>query len=471
MSRIRLASIITVCLLLVATRASAQNFGAPWLRMGVGARGMAMGTAQTAVAMDATAAYWNPALLVSLREYEASLMYTAGMKAERQYNYLSGTWNAQKIGAFSLSWMNAGITDIMGRDINRVPTGNFDVSQNAFQLSYGHWFGKGVGAGISGKYVQENLADNNGYGVDAGLIVKPYDELQFGAMVRDVTGKIGKDQTPYEGRLGIGVFPWQNVTIDLDLIKVKDMDATAAIGAAYHVQATEQADFYVAAGLNDLARDTRGFTAGFGVGYRYFNVQYAFVTEPQKWLQENHRLSVNFFFGKPNPLPSMLGSLRRHRDAYGEFPREITHRYIFEGNPTIRVQLELLRPAQRDSISQSWKSTGGVVTFPGINFAIGSAQITPEFSRVLQGVAQLIYEHPEIQLLEIQGHTDITGSDAVNIPLSKKRANAVRQFLIAQGIDGGKLVARGYGSKYPIASNSTENGRYQNRRIDIVRLK
>jgi len=473
MSRIGIVRIIIACLLLVAARAPAQNFGAPWLRMGVGGQGMAMGTAQTAVVEDATAAYWNPALLPSLHDYEASLMYTAGMRAERQYNYLSGTWNLKKMGALSLSWMNAGITGIVGRDINRVPTGEFDVSQNAFQLSYGYWFGKGVSLGVSGKYMQEDLADNNGYGIDAGLFVKPYDELQFGAMVRDISGKIGADRTPYEARMGVGVFPWQNVTVDLDFVKVQDETGTAALGAAYHVQATQLTDFYIAAGLNDLARDTRGFTAGFGVGYRNLDVQYAFVTEPQRWLQENHRLSVNFRLGNAHPLSSMLGSLKRtHREpVYGEFPREIIHRYIFEGNPTIRVQLELLRPEQKDSIGQAWKNKGGVVTFPGVNFATGSADITPEFGRTLQGVAQLIYEHPEVQLLEIEGHTDSTGSDRINNPLSEKRAESVRKFLVAQGVDPARLMAKGYGSKYPVASNSTEQGRYQNRRIDIVRIK
>jgi outer membrane protein OmpA-like peptidoglycan-associated protein len=475
MSRIGsvLASIIIVCLL-VASSASAQNFGAPWLRMGVGARAMAMGTAQTAVAEDATAAYWNPALLVSLHEYEASMMYTAGMKAERTYNYISGAWVRRNIGAFSLSWMNAGITGIVGRDINRVVTGDFSVSQNAFQLSYARWLGKGFGIGASGKYMQEDLDNNTGYGIDAGWVFKPYDEMQFAAMVRDISGRIGKDQTPYEARLGVGVFPWQAVAFDVDFVKVKDMNATAAIGGTYHVPLNDQTDFYVAAGLNDVIRDTRGFNAGFGVGYRYFNVQYAFVAEPQRWLQENHRLSINFYLHDRNPLRSLLGSLKSHHERVvyeQQIPREIIHRYIFEGNPTIRVQLELLRPEERDSISQSWKNTGGVVTFPGVNFATGSAQITPEFERALQGVAQIIFEHPEIQVLEIQGHTDNTGSDAINNPLSRARAGAVRKFLIAQGVDPSRLTSKGFGSKFPIASNSTEQGRYQNRRIDIVRIK
>ena len=115
--------------------------------------------------------------------------------------------------------------------------------------------------------------------------------------------------------------------------------------------------------------------------------------------------------------------------------------------------------------------TGGVVSFTGINFATGSAEITDEFARVLDGASKLINEHPEIQLLEVQGHTDNTGSDAINNPLSQARADAVRNYLISRGVDPSRLVAKGYGSSKPVASNANEQGRYQNRRIDLVRIR
>lgn len=137
----------------------------------------------------------------------------------------------------------------------------------------------------------------------------------------------------------------------------------------------------------------------------------------------------------------------------------------------MKLSLEILRPTQKDSIRRVWEEVGGTISFPGVNFAVGSPEITDEFARTLDGVAQLINEHPEIQLLEIQGHTDNTGSDAINVPLSKARAESVKNYLVSRGVDASRLEANGYASTKPVASNATPEGRYQNRRVDIVRKR
>lgn len=482
MSRTRttVVSLVALSLLLMSTASAQNNAAAPELRMGVGAKAMAMGTAYSAFAQDATAAYWNPAALATLRPFEASLMYTAGMKAERNYNYVSAALRVDRVGTFGLSWINAGITGIGQYDNTGTKTGSFDVANNAFQLSYGRELASGFALGLSGKYLQEDLADNTGYGVDVGMLFRPYDEIQIGVMAKDISAKKGKDVVPWESRIGLGVMPWKNLWLSTDLIAEKEREVTMAIGTAYHVDVSDKTTFYIAAGFNDLMEnrgETGGFSAGFGVGFQNFEIQYAYVTEPHAFLGENHRISANFFFKDRSPLKSLMGSLKRKpREAEpccpkDEGPKEFIHRYIFEGNPSLKLSLELLRPEQRDSIKQIWSEAGGVVSFPGVNFATGSAEITDEFARVLDGAAQLIGEHPEIQLLEVQGHTDNTGTDAINDPLSQARADAVRNYLVSRGVDPSRLVAKGFGSNKPVASNATEQGRYQNRRIDIVRIR
>lgn len=479
MSRYRMIVLsAALAALVLTTTGLAQNFADPWLRMGVGAKAMAMGGAQTAVADDATAAYWNPAALVALRKFEASLMYTAGMKAERNYNYVSAVMCLERIGSFSLSWLNAGITGIPLRTANTEnPIGNFDVASNAFQLSYARKLA-GLAFGLSAKYLQEDLADNTGYGIDAGLLIPLYDELWFGAMFRDIDGKHGHDRIPYEWRLGMGVLPWKSVTLTGDFVKLKDTEATANVGGAFSFDLTDNTSFYLAAGMNDMVRETRGFTAGLGFNFPNWAIQYAYVTEPQEFLEQNHRLSINFFFQDQCwPWKSLFGSLKQEikpvppAPVVPEGPKEFIHRYIFEGSPSMKLSLEILRPTVKDTIRRVWEEIGGVVSFPGVNFATGSAEITDDFARVLDGVAQLINEHPEIQLLEVQGHTDITGTDAINVPLSRERAEAVRNYLISRGVDLARLEAKGYASTQPVASNETVKGRYQNRRVDIVRKR
>ncbi|MFW5921177.1 MAG: OmpA family protein [Polyangiales bacterium] len=103
-----------------------------------------------------------------------------------------------------------------------------------------------------------------------------------------------------------------------------------------------------------------------------------------------------------------------------------------------------------------------------IHFEFDKAKIRPVSYPILDTVAQVLKDYPEITL-EVQGHTDSRGSDRYNEKLSQKRAEAVRQYLIEQGIDRGRLVAKGYGETRPIESNRTQAGRAANRRVEFVR--
>ena len=90
----------------------------------------------------------------------------------------------------------------------------------------------------------------------------------------------------------------------------------------------------------------------------------------------------------------------------------------------------------------------------GVNFATGKAELTPESQAILDGVAESLVAHEDLKV-QGGGHTDNTGSAAVNKRLSAARAEAVRQYLISKGVSAGRLTARGYGPSKPIASNKT----------------
>ena len=94
--------------------------------------------------------------------------------------------------------------------------------------------------------------------------------------------------------------------------------------------------------------------------------------------------------------------------------------------------------------------------------------IKPVSYDVLNQVALVLKSYPKITLVRVEGYTDSRGSDAHNLDLSQRRANSVRQYLIAQGIDENRLVAKGYGEELPIADNKTAAGREKNRRVEFL---
>ncbi len=103
-----------------------------------------------------------------------------------------------------------------------------------------------------------------------------------------------------------------------------------------------------------------------------------------------------------------------------------------------------------------------------VHFATDRATILPDSYPLLNTVAQVLRDFPEVTV-EVQGHTDSRGSDRHNQRLSERRANAVRDYLIAQGISPHRLTARGYGESRPLETNRTPAGRAANRRVQFVR--
>ncbi len=100
-------------------------------------------------------------------------------------------------------------------------------------------------------------------------------------------------------------------------------------------------------------------------------------------------------------------------------------------------------------------------------FATDSAELTPQGRSLLDRLAPCWRGGR----FEVEGHTDASGSDAVNQPLSERRAIAVRDHLVARGIESYALTARGYGSSRPVADNATPEGRARNRRVEFRRVQ
>ncbi len=117
-------------------------------------------------------------------------------------------------------------------------------------------------------------------------------------------------------------------------------------------------------------------------------------------------------------------------------------------------------------------AVGQSTVLQGVKFEFNSARLTPNAEQILMGVAEMLKDSPGFDV-EVAGHTDSIGSDAYNLELSQERTESAVEFLVAQGIDRSRMVARGYGESQPIAPNvnpdgsDNPEGRAKNRRVEL----
>ena len=101
-----------------------------------------------------------------------------------------------------------------------------------------------------------------------------------------------------------------------------------------------------------------------------------------------------------------------------------------------------------------------------VHFDVNKAEIKPRYYPILDEVVLVLKKNPDVRI-EIQGHTDNTGTPSYNKKLSERRARAIMDYLVSHGISQNRLTAVGYGESRPIASNATPEGRQMNRRVEL----
>ncbi len=149
---------------------------------------------------------------------------------------------------------------------------------------------------------------------------------------------------------------------------------------------------------------------------------------------------------------------------------------------TARRQLEDERSRMEDRQSQLYGSLkqfegkfasirrearGTIMSLSDILFDFDRATLRRDAELNLAKVAVILDQFPEMHIT-VEGHTDNVGAEEYNLKLSERRAQAVRDFLVSQGVEAARLDTRGYGMSQPVASNETAEGRQKNRRVDLV---
>jgi len=141
-------------------------------------------------------------------------------------------------------------------------------------------------------------------------------------------------------------------------------------------------------------------------------------------------------------------------------------------NPGAQVSIDGtkdgLKHVQRDFEDATVSDRGIVVTFDSdVLFPLNSSYLTDQAKSELDKLVKLLADYPAATLI-VDGHTDATGTAEYNQWLSEKRAESVKKYVVGKGITDSRITTQGYGQTKPVAPNNTEEGRQQNRRVEVT---
>ena len=300
-------------------------------RTGFGARGMAMGNALSSVTEGSLVAYYNPALSVFQNGNSAQVGYTF-LSFDRTLNFLSFTRKFElgvkvdengvrskprSVAGISAGIINAGVSNIDGRDNQGLSTGDISTSENQFFIGVANKFSDHFSLGIEFKFYYFSLVDKvsaNGIGFDVGALIKPIDNLNISLVITDINSKYKWDTTPVYGQNG------SNTTVDFPLLSkvgisykfVKQKLLVAAelqhsnagtnyirLGAEYNLYKNLNLrgglDRFNLSNTDEPVRPSAGFSYAYKLNSFIVGIEYAFVMEPYSG-SDKHIVGVNFNF-------------------------------------------------------------------------------------------------------------------------------------------------------------------------------
>ncbi len=278
----------------------ASTTGLDFLKIGVGARPLAMGEAYVALADDISAIYWNPAGLVQIERPELGFTYNRWFE-DIGYHFFGYSHPINdSVLALSIYYLGGG--DIEGSDDGGILTGDVSAYDLALAFSYSRKLIKGLSGGLSFKFINEKLDDEvaNALALDLGALYKTgVDNLDVGFNIQNIGTRIKfireSASLPLNFRFGLAykLFPTNPLTLTLDFNKLNNESIYLGLGAESWI--TDYLAVRIGGKFDPDIKDR----VRFGLGLKRKNLRLDYAYTPHKILGDTHQFSIGLYFGIP----------------------------------------------------------------------------------------------------------------------------------------------------------------------------
>ncbi len=257
---------------------------ASFLKIGIGARAAAMGDAFTALALDGTSLYWNPAALSQIKTKDISAAYNSWLEEIKQ-GYLSFSFPTARGGmGLGINYVDMG--KIEGRDLEGNPTKDFTASDTHIFVGYAKRFKKsswGISLGMLKDVIKDDT--KNAFLANIGFLYPVSERFSLGAVAQNIGSKLGSDPLPLTFKLG-AASKLKNVVLALDIAKPQDNEVYYCLGAEWWLRNV----LALRAGYKTNQDVGEGWSAGLGFKFSRSDLDYAYV--PYGDLGITHRISL-----------------------------------------------------------------------------------------------------------------------------------------------------------------------------------
>ncbi len=214
------------------------------------------------------------------------------------------------------------------------------------------------------------------------------------------------------------------------------------------------------------------FVADYGAGLKYFLTDYLALRADVRHVLAfgstynnlEYAVGLTFYFGGTKAASSPLPARAQEAEPMAPPPKEPEP--APEASPPPPVEEMQKAPEAASEVEQKMMEKGRAKL--NVEFCTGKASVKPKYYEEIQNVAEVMNKYPDLKIV-IEGHTDNVGGKQYNLKLSQRRAEAIKKIMVTKfKIDPARITAKGFGYSKPVASNSTDEGRQRNRRVEAA---